>query len=105
MPQIKEIENIRHSFAHVLAAAVKKFYPKAELGIGPVIEKGFYYDFGNVKIALEDLPRIEKEMRTLVKKNLTFKKELWTASKATAYYKKGKQILQKQPKTRAEFPT
>ena len=87
----KQIENIRHSFAHVLAAAVKKHYPKAELGIGPVIENGFYYDFGKIKITDEDLPKIEKEMREIAKDKHAFKKELWEPTKASAYYKKEKQ--------------
>ncbi len=94
------IENIRHSFAHVLAAAVQKFYPKVQLGIGPVIESGFYYDFalpaksarGAEKagqfIKEEDLPRIEAAIREIAKQNLPFKKELWPAPKAKLYYKK-----------------
>ncbi len=85
------IENIRHSFAHVLAAAVGKLYPKAEFGIGPVIENGFYYDFGKIKIADEDLPKIEEEMRKIASSKHTFKKELWTSQKAVAHFKKLKQ--------------
>lgn len=85
------LENIRHSFAHVLAAAVQTLYPKVTLGIGPVIETGFYYDFGNLKIANEDLPHIEKNMREIASRNLAFKKELWTSTKATSHYKKLKQ--------------
>ncbi|MBI2098384.1 MAG: threonine--tRNA ligase [Candidatus Wildermuthbacteria bacterium] len=85
------IENMRHSFAHVLAAAVKKLYPKVELGIGPVIENGFYYDFGKLKITEADLAKIEEEMRFIAKQNLAFKRELWPAPKATLHYKKLKQ--------------
>ena len=86
-----DIENIRHSFAHLLAAVVKKNYPKAQLGIGPVIEQGFYYDFNNVDISEKDLVRLQKEMRALAKENHAFKKELWPATKAQTYYKKEKQ--------------
>ena len=82
------IENIRHSFAHLLAAAVLNIYPKAQLAIGPAIDDGFYYDFDNVSIGEDDLPRIEKEMRRLAKQDLAFKKELWTTTKATKHYKK-----------------
>ena len=57
-----EIGSIRHSFAHVLASAVKKLYPAAELGIGPVIESGFYYDFGNIEISEKDLQGLMKEI-------------------------------------------
>lgn len=58
------MENLRHSAAHLLAAAVKQLWPTAKLTIGPPIENGFYYDFdfGETKISEEDLPRIEKKM-------------------------------------------
>ncbi|MDP2664533.1 MAG: threonine--tRNA ligase, partial [bacterium] len=85
------IDEMRHSFAHLLAASVQKLYPKVTLGIGPVIENGFYYDFGNLKITDADLPAIEKGMREIAKQNLAFKKELWTSQKATTHYKKLKQ--------------
>ena len=91
--QSQDIESIRHSFAHLLAASVQKLYPKVQFGIGPAIENGFYYDFGNVRIADKELPRIEENMRTIAKRNLLFKKKLWPAGKATAYYKKEKQPL------------
>ena len=90
-PHSQNIENIRHSFAHLLAASVIKFYPKTQLGIGPTIENGFYYDFGNVDISEKDLGRLERDMRSLAKRNLPFKKELWPASKATQYFRKEKQ--------------
>ncbi|MDP2735073.1 MAG: threonine--tRNA ligase, partial [bacterium] len=81
----------RHSLAHLLAAAVKKRHPKAKLGVGPVIEHGFYYDFKDAPLTDRDLAGLEKEMRELIKKNLPFKKELWTATRAAAHFKKEKQ--------------
>ncbi|MCL5004765.1 MAG: threonine--tRNA ligase, partial [Patescibacteria group bacterium] len=69
------LEKIRHSLAHLLAMAVLEKFPKAELGIGPVIENGFYYDFGNIKLTDADLPIIEKRICELIKQNLQFKKE------------------------------
>jgi len=89
--QSQDIENIRHSFAHLLNAALRKFYPKAQPAIGPAIENGFYQDFGNVSISKKDLPKIEKEMRAIGRQNLAFKKELWPISKAVQYFKKEKQ--------------
>ncbi|MEK7090576.1 MAG: threonine--tRNA ligase, partial [Patescibacteria group bacterium] len=54
------IDNIRHSLAHLLAMAVLKKFPKAKLGIGPTIENGFYYDFKLPKpIGPEDLKEFE----------------------------------------------
>jgi threonyl-tRNA synthetase len=89
--QSQDIENIRHSFAHLVNIAVRRFYPKAQPAIGPAIENGFYQDFGNVNIPKEDLPKIENEMRAIAKRNLPFKKELWPASKAIAHFKKENQ--------------
>ncbi len=71
-PQELELEVIRHSAAHVMAAAIERLYPEAKFGYGPATENGFYYDvdFGDVKISEEDLPAIEKEMKRIVKENL-----------------------------------
>src|SRR3989338_9236072 len=44
--EMTDLERLRHSAAHVLAQAVKELFPETKLGIGPVIEDGFYYDFG-----------------------------------------------------------
>lgn len=62
---------LRHSSAHVLAQAIKRMYPDAKLGIGPVIEHGFYYDIDtDTAITSEDLPLIEKEMKKIVNENV-----------------------------------
>lgn len=69
-----KIEDIRHSLAHLLAAAVLEKFPKAKLGIGPVVENGFYYDFLLPRpLTPEDLPEIEKTMKELAKAALPFK--------------------------------
>lgn len=61
---------LRHSSAHILAQAVKRLYPDVKLGVGPVIENGFYYDFEmNHTLVPEDLENIEREMRKIVKEN------------------------------------
>ncbi len=78
------LENIRHSLAHLLAAAVLKKYPKAKLGIGPVIENGFYYDFLLADpLTPEDLKDFEKEMRKMIGGKLPFSGEEVTAAAAT----------------------
>jgi len=63
------LDNLRHSCAHLLAAAVMELYPDTKRTIGPAIENGFYYDFdfGDTKISEEDLPRIEARMHELAK--------------------------------------
>ena len=65
----KNLENLRHSTAHLLAAAVTSLWPKALPTIGPVIDNGFYYDFDlqGEKITEEDFPKIEAKMHELVK--------------------------------------
>ena len=69
MASVNEIGNIRHSLAHLLAAAVLELWPTAKNTIGPAIENGFYYDFdfGSEKISDADLPKIEKKMREIYK--------------------------------------
>lgn len=110
----KNIEHIRHSLAHLLAAAVLRKFPDAKLGIGPVIENGFYYDFDfNARtnadrtqtnaeknprksasiqrkstISEADLPEIEEEMRRLIRANLPFSGRKITASDAKKLFKK-----------------
>ena len=62
---------LRHSTAHLLAQALKRLYKDVKLGIGPVIENGFYYDIDMEEaITVEDFPKIEKEMQKIVNENL-----------------------------------
>jgi threonyl-tRNA synthetase len=62
---------MRHSCAHLLAQALKHLYPDVKLGIGPVIENGFYYDVDMAhSLSKEDFPVIEKEMKKIVSENL-----------------------------------
>jgi len=63
-----------HSSAHLLAHAIKRLYPNAKPTIGPSIELGFYYDFDDLKITLEDFPKIEEEMKKIVKESLVPKR-------------------------------
>lgn len=70
-----DLEIIRHSLSHVMAAAVKELFPDVKFGIGPAIENGFYYDFDLKKsLAPEDLPKIEKKMREIIAQKIKFEK-------------------------------
>lgn len=70
---MEQVEKIRHSLAHLLAAAVLEFYPKAKLAIGPAIENGFYYDMELPKnVDPEDLSKIEARMKELINENQAF---------------------------------
>ncbi len=68
MENKERLNNLRHSCAHLLAAAVLELWPDAKRTIGPAIENGFYYDFDfdDLKITEEDLPKIEKKMAELL---------------------------------------
>ena len=69
-----KIDIIRHSLAHIMAQAIQELYPGVHFGIGPAIENGFYYDFDSANFNEEDLPKIEKRMKELIKQNISFKK-------------------------------
>lgn len=67
--QDEQLSMLNHSCAHLMAQAIKRLYPQAKFWVGPVISEGFYYDvdLGDEVIKDEDLPKIEKEMKKLVK--------------------------------------
>ncbi|GAD33240.1 threonyl-tRNA synthetase [Microbacterium sp. TS-1] len=76
---------LRHSTAHVLAQAVQRIRPQSNLGIGPPIEDGFYYDFGvDEPFTPEDLKSIKKEMERIVRENQRFVRRVVTADEARA---------------------
>lgn len=88
----EQLEHLRHSCAHLLAAAVMELWPKTKRTIGPAIENGFYYDFdfGNTKVSEEDFPKIEKKMHELVKSWKGFEKKDVSKKEALAAYKDNK---------------
>ncbi|QLD13013.1 threonine--tRNA ligase [Microbacterium oleivorans] len=76
---------LRHSTAHVLAQAVQRIRPQANLGIGPPIENGFYYDFGvDAPFTPEDLKAIKKEMERIVRENQRFVRRVVSPDEARA---------------------
>ncbi|MFH1402035.1 MAG: threonine--tRNA ligase [Patescibacteria group bacterium] len=78
----------RHSFAHLLAIAVLKKYPKVKLAIGPAIDNGFYYDFEfSEKFEEKNLKNIEKEIKKLIAQKLDFTKEEISAKQARKLFK------------------
>ncbi|MCH7775388.1 MAG: threonine--tRNA ligase [Gemmatimonadetes bacterium] len=74
--QPEALDVLRHSAAHILATAVRQLYPEANIGFGPAIEDGFYYDFDVERpFTPEDLATIEHRMREVVKENFPFVRE------------------------------
>jgi len=89
MADIDKLHNLRHSLAHLLAAAVLEMYPDTKNTIGPSIEDGFYYDFDFKNlISDKDLPKIEKKMKEILKSWKEFQKEEKTEKEAKEYFKK-----------------
>jgi threonyl-tRNA synthetase len=74
---------LRHSTAHVLAQAVQDVFPEAKLGIGPPIENGFYYDFSvDTPFNPDDLERIEKRMKEIIKSGQRFQRRVFPSVEA-----------------------
>ena len=75
MKEMNPLEEIRHSTAHVLAAAVLRLYPDTQLDIGPPTDNGFYYDFdAEIAFTPEVLEEIEAEMKKIIKENQRFER-------------------------------
>ena len=86
-----ELETIRHSAAHLMAAAVKKLYPDTKFDIGPATENGFYYDFDmEHRLTVEDLAQIEKAMKKMLGGKVKFERFETTREEA-------KKLLEGQP--------
>ena len=84
-PQMTPLQEIRHSAAHMLGAAVLRLFPEAKLDIGPPTDAGFYYDFDlDHAFTAEDLVRIEDEMRKISKENQRFERKEMTRAEAEA---------------------
>ncbi len=87
------IETCRHSAAHLMAAAIKRLFPEAKFGVGPVIEHGFYYDIDiGRSITPEDLKAIDKEMRRIVSENPAFTREELSIDEAITLFQSLGQI-------------
>src|SRR5438093_13753957 len=72
----EDLETLRHSTAHVMAAAVLDLFPGTVIGIGPATEEGFYYDFAFTdRLQAEALPRIEAKVREIIKQAVPLVRE------------------------------
>ena len=81
------LEIIRHSTAHLMAQAITQLYTNAKFFVGPTVNEGFYYDFRvDEKISQEDLKKIEKTMKQLIKKKYKIEKYEITKDEAIAKF-------------------
>ena len=78
---------MRHSAAHVMAQAILRLYKDARLTIGPVVEDGFYYDIDMPPVSEEDFPRIEAEMKKIIKEKLPIRRKLVPKDEALKFYR------------------
>ena len=86
--QPEALEILRHSTAHLMAQAIKRLYKDVKLGVGPVIESGFYYDIDMPEsLTPEDLPLIEKEMKKIINENISIERKEVSRNEAIQIYK------------------
>ena len=72
----EQLHLMRHSMAHITAAAVQRLWPDAKFGVGPTVDNGFYYDIdlGDVKISEANFAKIEKALRGIIEYGDSFEK-------------------------------
>lgn len=83
---LKKLSELRHSAAHLLAAAITQLYPDAQLTLGPAIDDGFYYDIDNLKLSESDFGKIEKLMHKLALTWTSFTRHELTVEQAKAEF-------------------
>jgi threonyl-tRNA synthetase len=81
------LEILRHGAAHVMAQAILHLYKDARLTIGPVVEDGFYYDIDMEPISKDDFPKIEEEIKRIIKAKIPFQRKMVSKSEALQFYK------------------
>jgi len=81
------LEILRHSAAHVMAQAILRVYPEAKLTIGPAVEDGFYYDIDMAPVSEDDFPKIEAEIKKIIKEKLPIQRREVPKSEAMEFYK------------------
>lgn len=89
----EKLHAMRHSLAHITASAVKRLWPDAKFGIGPVVENGFYYDIdmGETKISEQNFSKIEKTMRRIISEGQVFERFVMPIDTAIEWAKENKQ--------------
>jgi threonyl-tRNA synthetase len=96
--QETDLHAMRHSMAHIMATAVTTLWPQARLGVGPVVENGFYYDIDipGVTISEADFKAIEKEMRRVIGRAEPFEKSLKPATEALSWARESGQVYKEE---------
>ncbi|HEV7951914.1 MAG TPA: threonine--tRNA ligase, partial [Candidatus Saccharimonadales bacterium] len=89
----EQLHAMRHSLAHITAAAIQRLWPEAKFGVGPVVENGFYYDIdlGEKKISEANFAKIEKTMRGIIEYGDDFERSEMPIDQAIEWAKESKQ--------------
>lgn len=89
----EQLHAMRHSLAHITAAAIQRLWPEAKFGVGPVVENGFYYDIdlGEKKISEANFPKIEKAMRGIIEYGDDFERSEMPINQAIEWAKENNQ--------------
>src|SRR5659263_770527 len=84
---------MRHSLAHIMAAAIQRIWPETKFGVGPTVENGFYYDvdLGDVKISEANFAKIEKSMHEIIEYGDKFEQYDMLINEAIKWAQDGKQ--------------
>ncbi len=92
-PNQDNLHAMRHSLAHILATAVSSIWPEVKLGVGPVVDNGFYYDIDipNVTISEADFKKIEEVMRQIINQKQPFVQSNKSVEEAIAWAKSANQ--------------
>lgn len=99
MEENEKLHAMRHSLAHITAAAVKRLWPEAKFGVGPVIENGFYYDIdvgGDQAISVDDFASIEKVMKDIIAEDQPFERFTKSIDEAIAWAEEARQPYKKE---------
>lgn len=95
MSELNKLEKVRHSLAHLMAAAVRELYPEAKATIGPAVDNGFYYDFDfPTPINEKDLSKIEIKMKEILPLWKNFEGKEVSADEAREYWKNNEYKLE-----------
>lgn len=88
-----KLHAMRHSLAHIMASAIKRIWPEVKLGVGPVVENGFYYDLdlGGTAVSDADFEKIETGMRAIIKEAQPFVRSMKSIDEAIAWAEQEKQ--------------
>jgi len=91
--QPTDLHAMRHSLAHIMATAITRLHPGVKLGVGPVVDNGFYYDIdlGGKQLSEDDFASIEAEMKKVIGENQPFERSAKPIDEAIAWAKEAGQ--------------